>query len=494
LPEWGVGKSAYLPERGIFSLNLRGDVPKQGSKLSLQLNWSGRNLADHAVGGVIELAIQIARSELAPATLSEDIGGSPYVTGSPLEPQHGHEVFFGREDVIGQISRQIATHGNVVLLEGNRRAGKTSILKHLEGRTAIPGWLAVYSSLQGAEGAAQAVGVPTPEVFREIARSIATALTKLGIEVPLPNGDVIAAGKPALGIARACREGIGSDSPFADFREYLELILSILERLGLGLVLMLDEFDKLQEGIDNGVTSPQVPENIRFLIQTYPKFSAILTGSRRLKRLREEYWSALYGIGISIQVTALDMLSARSVVTEPVRNKLAYSKEAIERIVDLTARQPYLMQCLCNQVFDYAVQTKSRSITLGVVNDVAIGLVRDNEHFASLWDYAGGGPETGRRRRQLILLFCALSFKQSTHISFGTLHEQLAQAGVDVGDEALDADLAYLRELELVDLSGEIGDGHYRLAIPLMADWIEQQQDANIVTSRARTEAEEENA
>ena len=64
----------------------------------------------------------------------------------------------------------------------------------------------------------------------------------------------------------------------------------------------------------------------------------------------------------------------------------------------------------------------------------------------------------------------------------------------DHDDEALDADLTYLRELELIDLSGEIGDGEYRLTIPLMADWIEQQQDADVVASRVRTEAEEENA
>jgi len=32
------------------------------------------------------------------------------------------------------------------------------------------------------------------------------------------------------------------------------------------------------------------------------------------------------------------------------------------------------------------------------------------------------------------------------------------------------------------------------LVIPLMADWIEQQQDADVVTSRARAEVEEENA
>ncbi len=492
-PDWGGTVIPYLTEGGIFTLHLRGDVPKQGGDLLLHLQVEARALTGQVIEGSFDLPIRVVESGNLASTLATELGGSPYVTGSPLEPQHGHSVFYGRDELIGKISRQIATHGNVVLLEGNRRAGKTSILKHLEGRTAIPGWLAVYASLQGAEGAAQVVGVPTAEVFREIARSIATALTKLGIDVPLPNGQTLSAGKPALGVARACREGIGAESPFTDFREYLELVLAALEPLGLGLVLMLDEFDKLQEGIDNGVTSPQVPENIRFLIQTYPKFSAILTGSRRLKRLREEYWSALYGLGTSIPVTALDTESARKVVTEPVRDQLAFSQEAIERVIEVTARHPYLMQCLCNRVFDYAVQTKSRSITASVVNDAAHGLVRDNEHFASLWDYAALGPETGRHRRQLILLLCAQSLKQGTHIGFGTLHEQLAQVGVDIDDKALDVDVSYLRELELIELSGEIGDGEYRLAIPLMADWIEQQQDADVVSSRARAEAEEEN-
>lgn len=493
-PDWGIAAIPYIAERSTFAVSLRGDVPKKGSDLPLRFQWQALALTGQLVEGEIELAIRLAEPEQVLTTLAPELGGSPYVTGSPLEPQHGHTVFYGREDLIGKISRQIVTHGNVVLLEGNRRAGKTSILKHLEGRTAIPGWLAVYASLQGAEGASQVVGVPTAEVFREIARSIATAMTKLGVEVPLPNGQAIAVGKPALGVARACREGIGAESPFADFRDYLELVLSVLEPLGLGLVLMLDEFDKLQEGIDNGVTSPQVPENIRFLIQTYPKFSAILTGSRRLKRLREEYWSALYGLGTSIPVTVLDEENARKVVTEPVRDQLTFSQEAVERVIEVTARHPYLMQCLCNRVFDYAVQTKSRSITASVINDAALGLVRDNEHFASLWDYASLGPASGRCRRQLILMLCAMSFKQGKHIGFGTLHEQLAQAGVDVDDEPLDADLTYLRELELLELSGAIGDGQYRLAIPLMANWIEQQQDADVVASRARTEAEEENA
>ena len=493
-PDWGSISIPFLAERGTITINLRGDVPRNSDNLTLKLSWQAHTLSGQLVVGSVELAIRVVPQDVPFSTIEETLGGSPYVCGSPLEPRHGHDVFFGREGLIGQISRQIATHGNVVLLEGNRRAGKTSILKHLEGRTAIPGWLAVYTSLQGAEGDKQFVGVPTAEVFRIIATEIGKALIKLDLDVPLPNGRVVAKGEPALGIASACRDGISDDSPFNDFRDYLEVVLSLLEPLQLGIVLMLDEFDKLQEGIDNGVTSPQVPENIRFLIQNYPKFSAILTGSRRLKRLREEYWSALYGLGTSISVTSLDIQSARNVVTQPVGDRLTYSNEAIEKVIELTARQPYLMQCLCNRIFEFAVQTKSRSITLSVVNDAGLGLVRDNEHFASLWIYASRGPSTGRLRRQLILLLCARSFKQGAHLSFGTLREQLTQAGVDIGDDALDIDLAYLRELDLIDFIGESGEGEYRLAIPLMADWIEQQQDSAVVFSRAGNEAEDENA
>lgn len=492
-PDWGVASSSYLAERGEMPLMLRGETPKVGDRLTLKAQWKARTLTGRELSGVVELAFPVIAAKQDRASVVADLGANPYVMGSPLSPARGHKVFFGRAGLIDQIARQVSTHGNVILLEGNRRAGKTSILKHLEGCTAIPGWLAVYASLQATDGAEGQAGVPTAEIFREIARCIAMAALPLNIDVQLPDGSEVLKGSKPLGVARACHKGISSETPFADFREYLESVFSALEPLRLGVLLMLDEFDKLQEGIDNKVTSPQVPENIRYLIQNYPKFSAILTGSRRLKRLREEHWSALYGLGTSISVSTLDAEGARQVVTEPVRGLLTYSTEAVDRVVELTASQPFLIQCLCNRVFEYATKSKARSITLDLVNEVAADLVRDNEHFASLWDYAAKGPMTGRCRRQLILLMCAQGFKVGSLVSFATLHEQLAQAGVEVGDESMDVDMAYLRELELIDLIGEIGDGRYRLAIPLMGDWIEQQQDAEVVTRRARVEAEEEN-
>jgi type I restriction enzyme M protein len=490
-PDWGTADASFIQERSAIPLTLRGDAPKRAGTFSLQLKWTASTLDGVEVNGEIQFSFDIVESE-EDTRSSADLGGSPYVTGSPLDPDEGSEVFFGREDLLQQVSRQVLLQGNVVLLEGNRRAGKTSILRHLEGTEAVPGWLAVYASLQGAEGAKSAVGVPTEAVFREVAGSIATAVIKLGASTPLPDGTIVPAGGRALGIGRACRNGISVEAPFADFREYLDVILTTLAERNLGLLLMLDEFDKLQEGIDHGVTSPQVPENIRYLIQTHSRFSAILTGSRRLKRLREEYWSALYGLGTSIQVTALNADDARRVVVEPVRGKLTYSPEAVDRVLTLTAKQPYLLQCLCNRVFDFAAVTKSRVVTVDSVDEAAAALVKDNEHFASLWDYAAQGIPSGRCRRQYLLSVLAGTFRRSVDIDFGGLHETIVQQGVEVGDEALAGDLEYLRELDLISLNTDHGSGRYRLAIPLMADWIEQQQDEEVVRRRAMAEAEEE--
>ena len=397
-------------------------------------------------------------------------------------------VFYGRETFIQQVVRQIESNGNVILLEGNRRAGKTSILKHLEGSKTIPNWLVVYSSLQGAEGATDKVGVPTVEVFREMARSIASAITKTGVDVPLPDGKIILAGKPALGIARSCKAGIGEDAPFIDFRDYLEVLLSVLEEKQLGIVLMLDEFDKLQEGIDNGVTSPQLPENIRYLIQNYSRFSAILTGSRRLKRLREEYWSALYGLGTNLTVSALDQTSAEKVVIEPVKEYIAYSGEAVELILSLTARQPYLIQKMCNRIFDYAVRNSAHSIKTNDVNFIADELIIADEHFASLWDYARLGPVNGGYRRQVLLCTLSSNFNNKPLCTFGMLQEYLVQNGVDVKDDELEADIAYLRELELVNFFGEDGTGYYAIEVPLMAKWISYHQDSEVVLKNALNE------
>jgi len=483
-PDWGRGDSDYLAEDAKMSVELVGTGPKKVGTFTLSVEWSANTLDGQPTDGVREIAFDVVDTISDTDGNDLDIGGSPYVCGDPVRPER-NDVFFGREELLEQIRRQVVQSGNVVLLEGNRRSGKSSILWHLEGMNTVPGWLGVYCSLQGAEGSKDGVGVPTVEVFREMAKSIAKSMQTLDDKTPLPDGTVLPPGKK-LGIAKACRNGIGETSSFSDFRDYVEVALETLAKHNLGLLLMLDEFDKLQEGIDSGVTSPQVPENIRFLVQTYTRFCAILTGSRRLKRLREEYWSALYGLGTRFGVTSLPAEYARRLVTEPVKGRLTYSREAVERAIFLTSGQPYLLQCLCNRVFDMSAQLKTRSVTLDLVDQAGNALVEDNEHFASLWDYAQSN------RRRFILALCHKEVDSPDLLRLGVIQERLFSHGIEVSDETLIEDLEFLRELELIELVGEASGGHYVLAIPLMGTWIEKQQDFAAIKSKARLETEDQ--
>lgn len=485
-PDFGHGEFSYLAENAKVTVNLSGAGPKVAGMFSILATWSGLTLDGQSVLGSRELAFDVREATSVTAEPLTDMGGSPYVCGDPVKPER-NDVFFGREELLDQIRRQIMQSGNVVLLEGNRRSGKSSILWHLEGENAVPGWMGVYCSLQGMEGSSEREGIPTVEVFRGIAYSIYENLSKLGEGMPLPDGTTLPAGQK-LGISKACRRGISEESPFSDFREYIEVVLEKFAQHDLGLLLMLDEFDKLQEGIDNKVTSHQLPENIRFLIHQYPRLSAILTGSHVISRLRDEYWSALFGLsGLEVRVSFLPDEAARRLVIEPVRGRLVYSHEAVELIIRLTAGQPFLLQCLCNRVFALAAQLKSRSVNADHIQTAIDMMIDGNKYFGNLWEFVG----TNRRR-----LILALAYKESAsgdEFRFSLIQELLLSYGVEIDDDALIADLTSLRELELIKLIGESSGGHYELAIPLMGTWIEKQQDFVALVSKARLETEDHN-
>lgn len=486
-PNWCRREFQELSPGATEYLSLSGTLPSEVECLSIHLDWTAKSLDGRTLQGSQELVIDPPpmdphREELEQGCSEVmDLGHSPYFVSKPVGPDRD-DVFFGRAALLERIKEQIQSR-NTVLLEGNRRAGKSSILKHIEGVEQIPGWLAVYCSFQGGEGHKQATGMPTVAVWRTLAHSVAEGLRRLACEIPLPDGTTI---KPnvVVGLAKACRAGISEEAPWDDFQEYLAAAMRVLHSRSLGLVLMIDEFDKLQEGIDNGVTSPQIPENIRYLIQNVPDFVAVLTGSRRMQRLRHEYWSALYGLGNRVGVTALDDASARQLITDPVRGRLAYSEEAVKYVVEVTARQPFLIQYLCNRIFEISRQASQRSVTLAAVKSAAAAFVEDNEHFASLWGYA----ETERRR--FILALCHREAAGPDPFTFGVLQERMATAGLQVRDAELAKDLDFLKELELIDFRGKGSGSVYRLTIPLMGQWLDAQHDFDATLARALAEQE----
>ncbi len=450
--------------------------PKDSTRpFQISVSWRARHLDGMDVQGEAEIGLGVT-SMRKPVPIG-DMETSPYIVGNPVDRP---EMFYGRTRIMERIKRQLGSEANVILLEGNRRTGKTSILKQLGKPGALPEWIPVYCSFQDAEGDDRSGGITTRNVFRLLARTIGWALYDAGVKTWIPDLPDRDPARPfKLAFRAALNRAFAGDHIFETFELYVE---AALQAAGpKRVLLMLDEFDKLQEGIDAGITSPQVPENIRHLLQHQRGLSAIITGSRRLKRLREEYWSALFGFGHQIGVSAMPEDDARRLVTKPVEGRLDYLPQARDRIVELCARHPFLIQSLCNRVFEHAASGGGRTITVDRVERAASDMVADNEHFRTLWDYAGS------TRRRILLALCDRLAEGPDPVNIDLLGLKLHESRIpfrQISD--LNDDIDELRELELIDLDERDRRSDYRLAVPLMATWLRSNVDFEGLMVRGR--------
>ena len=468
----------YVAERGTHDLPIA--VRPTGEERSLQIavEWRARRFDGKPVGdeGAVSLLVRDNRAQYGAGVEAGDLGPNPYITGDPVA---GTKLFLGREGVMERIRRQLGAsdHANVVLLEGTRRTGKTSILKQIEKTDVLDGWIPVYCSLQG-------MGVKsTRDFYRALAMETGSALYRAGVRTWLPGTP---APSPGQRFTQAFRSAL--DRAFSDEHSFetfgLYLAAAVEAAKPRRVLLMLDEFDELQERIDDGTISPQVPTNIRHLLQHQPGVCAIITGSRRLKRLREDYWSALFGLGYRIGISALPIDAAKRLVIEPVEGKLRYLPSACDRVVELCSCHPFLVQLLSSRVFDRVAAGEDRTIDKGVVERAATDMVGDNEHFRTLWGYAG------TERRKLVLMLCSRLAEGRDPVNLDLLGMALEERGVEIrGSTDLADDIAELRELELLDFDDSYRGGTYRIAVPLMAMWLQQNIALDELVARARLQA-----
>ena len=480
-PDIGSARVWYLANEQEVSFSARVPARAMPGPFPFRLRWRADRLDGRPVSGEAPMAVDV-RSTRKAVRLAE-LGTSPYIVGSPIDQE---EMFFGRQDIIDTIRRQLSTshRANVILLEGNRRTGKTSILKRLEVPGILPGWVTVNCSFQGGEGHECKAGLPTNEVFRLMARDVFMAAHNAGLRVWFPNTEPPdPETRFRVALVKGLSKAFSVPRPFQVFELFLQDVIEAASPRRL--LLMLDEFDKLQEGIDTGITSPQVPENIRYLLHTYPGMSAVLSGTRRLKRLREEYWSALFGFGHRIPVSELPEKDARLLVTRPIEGRLSYVPEARDRVVELCSRQPFLIQSLCNRIFERAARLEKRSVTVGDVDTAAEVMVEDNEHFRTLWGYAAS------ELKRFILALCQHLERDPDPVTLSLLEAKLEEFGIVLPrSDPLGRDLEFLCELELLRRQGTTRGSAYMIAIPLMVKWIRRNIDFEDQRQRAVRESE----
>ena len=95
---------------------------------------------------------------------------NPYITGRSLFP---HETLFGREDIFSEINDSLQQNVRLILFYGQRRVGKTSILKQIPSRIAEAiedEFIFISFDFQAQEG------LPLENILHEMATTILMGL------------------------------------------------------------------------------------------------------------------------------------------------------------------------------------------------------------------------------------------------------------------------------------------------------------------------------
>jgi hypothetical protein len=229
---------------------------------------------------------------------------NPYVVGQPLTGDA--PLFIGREDAYRFIDENITASGgerHIIVCHGLRRTGKTSLLYRIEtqglsDKRLVP----IYFDIQGIDD--------EKHFYYKLSRAIWEKLL-----LPLVPG-------------------------IESFNLFEQSLEKIKPKLGQHiLLLMMDEFEELQQRVEEKKISKSIFGHIRHLMQHEEKLAFLFCGTHKLEEMSADYWSIFFNTAIYYRISHLKTEDARRLIIEPVQGQLTYDDLAVEQVLKMTNGQ-----------------------------------------------------------------------------------------------------------------------------------------------------------
>lgn len=259
---------------------------------------------------------------------------NPYIAGRPILDE---ELFYGREPLVQRILQTV--HNNSLLLHGERRIGKTSLLHQVQRRLEAlddPEYVfhPVYIDLQG---------TPEEKFFATLADQTFEALQPVVGETGR---------EPALARDAYSHHDL--------VRELHGLLKRLKERSPkqIKLVLLIDEVDELNE------YDPRVSQSLRSLfMKRFAENLAAVVAGVRIRKEWEKEGSPWYNFFEEIEVDAISPEEAQRLVLEPVRGMFRFEPGTAERIVAMSGGKPFQIQRRCLALVQRLHEEGRRTVT-----------------------------------------------------------------------------------------------------------------------------------
>ncbi len=371
---------------------------------------------------------------------------NPYIIGDPVLGQR----FVGREDVIRELEELWLTSESLqsVVLYGHRRMGKTSILRNAANSVGS-GVKVAYVNMLNAGNISQGVG--------EVLMAICDVISETANLPPPSDADLL-------------------NLPYRTFERYLKRIVEIqLTPSQQGLIIALDEFEKIEELI----AAEKIPSDfmgyLRGLVQMYPQVAFAFAGLHTLEEMTADYFEPFFASVIPIHVGFMERGATRQILANPVEIENTTSEDfpldctpgALDHIYHLTHGQPYLVQLVGFQLVrrynDLVFEMGHSRDPVFTVNDVEAVVnpeffKRGRYYFDGVWSQAAQGAAN----QQTILQALA------PHIQGLTLQELVETTGINYQD--IQDSLCTLERHDVV----EEHEGHWRIVVELFRRWVVQ--------------------
>ncbi|MCA9996148.1 MAG: AAA family ATPase [Anaerolineales bacterium] len=355
---------------------------------------------------------------------------NPYIAGNPIRGSG----FFGREDIVRAVLQMLRhPQENAIVLYGQRRIGKTSVLLHLEQRLAATGdYTPIYFDLQ--DKADKSLGV----VLHELAQRISLAV---GHKLPQPE-------------------------PFDDEGNYFrDAFLPTAAQAAAkgGLVLLFDEFDVL-DSPQPGQAGEKFFPYLRDWMTRAEGVNFVFVIGRRPEDLSTNSFATFKGARAN-QVGLLPVNDAMDVISQSIEaGSLLWVKDAMARVWEWTQGHPYFTQLLCSVVWEqmhdgHDQETVPQVLAHHVDPALDATLKQGANAFFWIWD---GLPPAER------VIMAAMAESEKAVIAHDDLITILNQSGVRL----------IVRQLELApDTLVQWGlltptDGGHRFTVPLLKHWV----------------------
>jgi tetratricopeptide (TPR) repeat protein len=262
-----------------------------------------------------------------------NVSVNPYIAGAPLRGEKG---FFGRQDILQWVQRELRNpQTNALVLFGQRRIGKTTLLLQLARSLSPKEFLSIYFDLQD-----------------QATRPLGQTLSDLA--------DIL---------CEKANLDLGQLGPFDDQGRYFqkEFLPRFYTALGeeRRTVFLLDEFDVLDQMTEAALVETATARTLfpllRRLMTTDARAAFVFVVGRRSEDLSIDF-SATFKASLVREIWVLDDESAEELVRQAqINGTLNFTEEAIQRILSVTNCHPYLTQLLCQRIWELAYATGGSS-------------------------------------------------------------------------------------------------------------------------------------